>query len=390
MANASGESEDPPRASAAAVPLPSAPDKPLTTQGLVLRNAMLLMVAQAIATPLAILANAVLARFLGPIDFGYIYLAGTFLAFGFLAVEWGQAGMLPALISRDRGSASVVLGTALSWRLGMAPIAYLIITATCWALGYGGDLQIVLALAFMGAVVMTLNGACQDAVRGFERTDVAATTQVMSSLLGVVVLVPVLLLGGGVRSVLAAQAACALVILCVLWRALRSIGVNKLSFQRKTLKVLLVGGTPFLAFSVAMVLQPSIDAAFLSRQASPEAVGWYAAARKLIGPLAMPASALITALYPTLTRLFAEDRQAFNRTTRDAVRTSTILAMPLALGCLLYPDLGVRIFSRDSYGPAADNLRILSVFILLLYFSMPLGACLAAAGRSKAWAAAQG
>lgn len=360
------------------------------TQSLVLRNTMLLMVAQAIATPLAIVINAVMARYLGPVDFGYIYLAGAFIGFGFLAVDCGTGGMLPALVARNRARAGEVLGSAVAWRLGIAPVVYLLLAAICMLLGYSKEAQLVLALSFVGALVGVINGAYQETIRGFERTDVAATTQVLGPLLGVVVVVPLLLLGGGVHAVLVAQAACGLVTLGVLHRAARHAGVGQLSFNYRAVKELLIGGAPFLAFGVAMVLQPTIDAAFMSSMATPEAVGWHAAARKLIGVLATPASALISALYPTLVRLHAEDNRAFKFATRDALRNSTLLALPLALGCLLYPDIGVRIFSKASFGPTEDNLRIFSVFIFLLYFSMPIGACLAAAGRTKPWAAAQG
>lgn len=371
------------------VTAPSATATAASSNVLVLRNAMLLMVAQALATPLAIIINAVMARHLGPVEFGYLYLVGTYISFGFLAVDWGQSGMIPAMVSRARETAGRVLGSAVSWRLVVAPVVYLILAGACAALGYTGVVQTVLALAFLGALIASISGAFQDTIRGFERTDVAATAQVLGSLLQVLVVVPVLLLGGLLRSVLVAQAACGLVMFALIWRSLRGVGVTKLGTDRDTIKQLFHGGVPFLAFGIAMVLQPSVDAAFLARLGSPEAVGWHAAARKLIGVLATPASSLISALYPTLARLFAEDKDGFNRTTGNALVTSTILAAPLAMGCLLYPDLGVRIFSRMSYGPAEDNLRVFAPFIFLLYFSMPLGACLAAANRTKPWAAAQ-
>jgi O-antigen/teichoic acid export membrane protein len=65
------------------------------------------------------------------------------------------------------------------------------------------------------------------------------------------------------------------------------------------------------------------------------------------------------------------------------------LVAPVALGCALYPDIGIAIFSRKSFAPAEDNLRILAAFLLLLYFTMPLGTCILAAGRQRAWSIVQ-
>jgi O-antigen/teichoic acid export membrane protein len=101
-----------------------------------------------------------------------------------------------------------------------------------------------------------------------------------------------------------------------------------------------------------------------------------------------PAVAMNNAMYPTLCRLFA-DADAFRKTVGGALRASATLVVPVALGSALYADVGIRIFSKTTFGPAEDNLRVLSIFIFLLYFSMTLGSSLAAAGKQRAWAITQ-
>jgi O-antigen/teichoic acid export membrane protein len=98
---------------------------------------------------------------------------------------------------------------------------------------------------------------------------------------------------------------------------------------------------------------------------------------------------LVTALYPTLCRLHAEDKAEFCRTTRAALETAALIAVPLAVGCGVYADLGVLIFSKSAFGGATDNLQILSLYVLLLYLSMPLGSALLAEGRQRQWTAIQ-
>jgi O-antigen/teichoic acid export membrane protein len=138
-----------------------------------------------------------------------------------------------------------------------------------------------------------------------------------------------------------------------------------------------------------MALQPNIDTLYLSKLAPPEVMGWFAVSRRLIGQLLFPASALLSALYPTLCRLYTSDLPAFVRTTRGSLASVALLVVPVALGCLLYPEIGISIFSRKSFGPAEDNLRISSLFIFLVYFTMPLGICILAAGKQRAWSIVQ-
>jgi O-antigen/teichoic acid export membrane protein len=118
-------------------------------------------------------------------------------------------------------------------------------------------------------------------------------------------------------------------------------------------------------------------------------MGWYAVARRLIGLLLFPATALIGALYPTLCRLWAEDQQDFRRVTRDSLHSISLLVVPVALGCGLYPDIGVAIFSKKAFGPTADVLRVLAVFLFLVYFTMPIGTAVLACGKQRAWSVVQ-
>jgi len=162
-----------------------------------------------------------------------------------------------------------------------------------------------------------------------------------------------------------------------------------LKVERSALKALFVGGAPFVFFGLAMALQPNIDAVYLSKLGSVEAVGWFAVARRLVGLLLFPASALIGALYPTLCRLWGEDRADFLRVARGSLHSVALLVMPIALGCFLYADVAILIFSKKNFGPAADDLRVLSVFLFLVYFTMPVGTCVLAAGKQRAWSIVQ-
>ncbi|HEY3495533.1 MAG TPA: oligosaccharide flippase family protein [Polyangiaceae bacterium] len=355
----------------------------------VLRNASLLVIAQLAITPLNILVTAVMARYVGAAEYGRLYLAATMCSFGFMAVDWGQTFTLPGMVARDRANAGQFLATGLLWRAVMAVFVSVLLAAGSVVLGYDGQFLVILGFSLLGATVGTFSSACAETVRGFERMDVMAYTQVGGQLLSVFATIVTLLLGGSLALVLAVQAGCSAIVLAFVSRVLRPVGVGKLVVSRSTLREFAVGGVPFVVFAVTMALQPIIDAVFLSKLAPVEVVGWHAVSRRLVGFLLLPATAILAALYPTLCRLHVEDKARYARTTGDAIRTTTMLAVPMALSCFLYPDIGIRIYSRDSFGPAEDNLRIMSVFLFLLYFSMPLGCSLLAGGRQRAWSFAQ-
>lgn len=335
------------------------------------------------------LANAVTARYLGPTAFGYMYLGSTFNSFGFLVVEWGYGGVLPALVAADRSRTGALLGTSIAWRCGAALAIYPVLIGLCHILGYGYEVGVVVSLFFVGYTVSAISNVGQCVMLGFERAEVAAYRQILEQLAELAIVVPILMLGGNLHVTLIGHAVVTVVVLFYVRYALRSIHIGRLSADLDTLKTLLRRGTPFVFMSIAVILQPGVDATFLSKLASADVVGWHSAARQLVGFLIFPATAVVGALYPTLCRLHATDLDAFTRTTSQALGGISLMVIPVALGCFLYPDIGIAFYDRKTFLPAEMNVRFLSLFVFLLYFTMPLGICVLAAGRQQAWTIVQ-
>lgn len=351
----------------------------------VFRNASLLVLAQALGAPLSILLNAIAARALGPGAFGRYYQAMTFASFIFLFVEWGQPNALMGKIAVQGAAAGELLGSAITSRICAALLAAAAAPLICGLAGYDRSFEEILALAMLGGTLMTVATACQDALRGFERADLAAASYLGWQLLSTAVVVPTLLLGGGLRGLLIAQAACAAAAALFMLKTLPYLGMPALAVRWGVMKSLASAGRPFLVFGLVLMLQPMVDAALLSKLASAASMGWYAAARKLAGALLYPSSALIAALYPALCRLRSQDMEAYRSTAADALYAVSIVVVPVALGCALFPDLGIAIFGQRHYGPAEVDLRMLAPYLFLVYFSMPIGSCLVSSGRLKAW-----
>jgi O-antigen/teichoic acid export membrane protein len=357
-------------------------------QGLV-RNTFYLTAAQAVTIPLSVVTNALTGRYLGPAEFGYLYLATTLCSFGVLGMEWGVQGALPALVARDRSRAGTLLGTSMVWRAMSSLVVSAVLAVLCWVLGYQRGVVWAVALSFPLAILNSVAGGFKDAIRGFERTDIPAFAHVGQQLLGVAILVPVLVLGGDLRALLLSQIAVAGVTALYLRRSLKSVGIGALTFEKTSLKPLLALGTPFVFVSLAIALGPNINATFLGKLVPPEVIGWYSVSQRLIGLLIFPASALVSALYPTLCRLSSQDQSEFVRVSRSALYGVTLLAIPAAVGCGVFAEVGVAIFGTREFSGATEHLRVMSLFIFLVYFSMPLGTTILAANRQKIWTLVQ-
>jgi O-antigen/teichoic acid export membrane protein len=359
------------------------------TRRLLIRNTLYLSISQVLALPLSVFTTAIAARYLGAEAFGHAYLAFTLCGFGFLAVGWGHEAVLPALVARDRRLAGEMLGSSLAYRVCAGVLVYAGLAGYCAWMGYPPELQWALGLSATFMLFTYLVAACKDTIRGLERADIPAYAHAGNQLLAAIFVFAVLTAGGKLRAAIAAQAAAAMVVLIAIWPTLRPIGVGALTVRWNAVKTLFIAGGPFVLVNLALALQPNIDAFFLANLAPVEVMGWYAASYRLVGTLLLPATTMIGALYPTLCRLYATDREDFTRTANATLRGVSLLAVPVSLACGLFPQVGVSLYSRESFGPAEDNLRIMAFLIFPVYFSMPLGTCILAAGRQRAWSMVQ-
>ena len=242
--------------------------QPHAAQKLVFRNALRLLLTQVVGMPLSMVVTAVMARHLGSEEFGLMYLATTFSSFGFLAVDWGQSGAVPAMVAKNREQAGEILGSSVAWRIASSATVYLVLAGACLALGYEQAFQYALALAMLNGVFIMVSGSHLDIFKGFERTDLIGYSTLAGQIPRPVVVIPTLLLGGKLRAVLLADAFCQAAVLAYVWRTVRP-EAGKVTFRFDMVKKLLVQGSPFLIFGIAMTLQPSIDGCFC--RSSPRA-----------------------------------------------------------------------------------------------------------------------
>jgi O-antigen/teichoic acid export membrane protein len=119
-------------------------------------------------------------------------------------------------------------------------------------------------------------------------------------------------------------------------------------------------------------------------------MGWYSAANRIVGVLLFPAATLSFAIYPTISRLWAEDLHAYAALVRLALRAVAVVGIFAATGTILFADIPIDIlFGAERFGPAAGNLRILGIYVVLVYASITLGISIAAAKRQFRYAFAQ-
>ena len=355
------------------------------------RGLVSLVISQLLQMPLSMLVNAVLARRLGLLDFGAIYLASTAVGVGFLFVEWGQSTSIAGAVARDRSRAPALLGTSLLCKVLLGVVATAALALVGQRLGYGAEARLALFFLSAQALLVSLQQSGTAVLRGHERTELLSGLNLFGAAAVAALTLAAALAGAGLTGVLAAMVAGSGLLALATAGVLARFGMLRPRLDGAAARELLGPGSAFLVFNLVLALQPSVDAAQLARLASPEVMGWHAAARRMTGLLIFPATTLGFTLYPTLARLHREDPARQVDLVRGAMRMMVLTSVPAAVGTVLFAGPAVRlIYGAVGYEGAVLNLQILSAWVLLVYFSILCGGALLSAGRTKAWTAVQG
>lgn len=376
---------------AATSPAVAAPETESAQAGhIVGRGVLALVFSQLITTPVSMVVQALIARRLGASPFGAIYFATAALGVWYLFVEWGGHAQVAAEVARDRKAGARLFASGMLLRVVFAVVVIAVIPPFGRWMGYDDAIRLSLAMVSLKLALQALGALCLAVIRGFEKVQWQASSQVFGNLTEAALVVLTLMRGGGLQEVLIAQVVAAGLTFALQLGLVANLGVAFTSPDWGTATSILKGGFSFMILDIVVRLQPYVDATFLSRLAPAEALGWHSAASRISGVLIFPALTLNYALYPTLARLWITDRETYASLVRLGLRVVAILGLLAGVGTAIFAPWAVSwIYGNESYAPAGASLSVMSVFILLVYSSIVLGPSIAAAGRQWWWCGAQ-
>ena len=350
------------------------------------RNAFFLLAGQVGSTTLSIMLTAVLARWLGVVEFGVYYLVVTVSTFAYVVVDWGQNAYLTRESVR-REDSDRLLGGALVFRCAAAFVAALATVLLMKAVGYGSRTEFLALLAVVCGLSLALSLPYVYLFRSRNRMDLEAAVTVAAKALTLAVTVPALVLGGGLPSALLMQAVGGAGALLVAVLLARNIGLKARRPEWRILQELTRRGAPIAFFFVVSAAQPFVDSIVLAKLAPPEVVGWYGAARNIMGVLFAPALILATASFPELSRL-SRSPPGLRRELRANLRLLLGLGGLAGVGTFLFADVAVGlIYGRGHFDPAARVLQAFAPVLPLFFIDILFGYTIIAAGRTRQMAA---
>ncbi len=154
-------------------------------------------------------------------------------------------------------------------------------------------------------------------------------------------------------------------------------------FDRKLIGEILKTAWPFGLFGVMGIAMLNTDIIMLGWLRTPEEVGEYAAAQKLIQVLYAIPAIFAASLFPTLTKLVRSDPVEARRLLERSVALAILAAIPIAAVGVLVAPLLVPLLFGAAYAPGILSLQILMATALIIFPSAIVGVSLFAYGGER-------
>jgi O-antigen/teichoic acid export membrane protein len=193
-----------------------------------------------------------------------------------------------------------------------------------------------------------------------------------------------LTLGTRLPGVFVAHVLAGFLALALAARLYRRVTTDPLRYSHRIAREVLMGGSTLLMFTAAQTLQPYLDAVILSKLAPADAMGWYGAAKTIMGTICAPAIIIGSASFPRLARL-APNRGLFKEEIQAALRPMLWLGALAAIGTFLFADDAIAIvYGQQHFAPSGMILKVCAPALFLLFINVLFSTALFAVEQGKA------
>lgn len=346
-----------------------------------LTNALWLIFGKTVRMGLQLILGVLIARYLGPSDYGLLQYAAAYTGFFASLCTLGLENVMVKALADGQGKEGELLGTALVLQLISGTVSSLaILTIVGWA--DRGDAK-VLAVVCLSAIGMVL--------RAFDILHCWFQFRQQSRVTALVSLAAYLLAAGGKvllllgnASVVWFGAAAALEQLCSGGMLLAAYGTNrggKLRFSRKTARNLLRKSIHFILPGLMVAVFAQTDRIMLKQLISPGELACYSVAATLCNAWCFVLMAIIDAMYPVIARAEQLGEAAFRRRNRQLYAIVFYLSMGVSTLIWLLAEPVVGLLYGEAYQGAAQVLRVLTWYTAFSYLGVARNAWMVCKNR---------
>ncbi len=349
------------------------------------KNATVLFGSQGIMWLLTLALTIVLPRYLGAVGVGKLHFASSIWLMIGVITAFGTDILLTKEIARQPDKTPALFGSAMVAQFSLFIMGYALTILALWLFDYPTDTIYVVALVGLASLIRQFIGVTQAVLQGLEKMEFFSLGEIISNALYTALGIILLFSGWDIYAIAILMIACAVVNLLIQLFFLGRLYKLRLNFAWGSAYRLLQSGWPYLLSSFFLVAYMQIDIIVISALVDERAIGWYGAADRLFSTLMFIPSIYITAAFPTLSRMFVNDKSGLQRLISKSFDMLFLVSVPIGFGLTIIANPLVVLIFGEEFVNSGPILAVFGIVIVLTYQNILIGRFLISMDRQNLW-----
>ena len=347
------------------------------------KNIVWLLISQMATWVITAITVVLVPTLLGDEDLGTLVFANAYVGFFTIIASLGTSTLMTREVARDHAVLSPYVYNAAVFKVLLVSGLSAVGLVLAVALGTRGAALVMIAVNFIGMMIIVIGEILHSALAGLERMAKPAMWGVVQAYVANAIGLLVLLLGGGLVAfgtiMVLGNAIPTVAMAIMVWPLVRHHG--RLDFA--VWKWFVRAGIPLTALAFSNLVYGTVDIPILSFQTNDATVGWYNVAQRWIGIPVFISTAVMAAFYPSFSSLAKRGGPPFATQVNKAVILVLLAAVPSAVGLGVVADDLIPLLYRPEYDNSIVLMQILAVHLPLTAVDTILAMALIAADRQR-------
>jgi len=331
----------------------------MSTARRVARNTGIIIIGDVVFRLISLFVTIYLARYLGAIGFGKYSFVFAYIAFFGIISDIGLRAILVREMSRNSLITPKLIGNAYIIKLILAVFAVVLPIIIISLASYPSDTITYVCIAAFTLPFMSFSDLYTAIFQANLRMEYNVISKLTFKVLSAGLIFWIIFSRGTLTQIILALVFSEMVRTLISYSFSRKLVRPQFEIDSGLWRYLFKEALPIALSSVIWIIYYQIDIVMLSPMQGDAAVGVYSAAHKLFEPFSLIPMALMTSLFPVMSKAFKTSRERLIKSYRLGIKYLLIMALPIAIGTALLSDKIILLIYGAEFAESATVLQIL-------------------------------
>lgn len=333
------------------------------------KNFFSLAFAEIVTKAIGALLYMVLARYLGPSEFGIYSIAISFVTIFSIIANLGVDPFLVKEIARDPVKTAPLLQSAVTIKLLGSLTSYIAILSCIIFLPYNHITKSAILVFSFTIFFRAINDLFDSIYRGTQRMEMCALMRISRSCITVAIIFLFILFKKDILWITASHPITGLILLSYFYAfSIRGTFFTfSFSYNIENLKNLIWQSLPFLTLGVIHIISAKTDVIMLSFFTTTKDVGLYDAANQIILILLVLPSIVSQVLYPYMSKQYGQSRHGITRSVNLTTRYLSFIGIPTSILIFFGSEQIILRLYGNEFSTSFNILRVMSVGVSIAF-----------------------